>query len=96
MDIVEFVEKVCKLPLLDSQKEFVRKIYDATKNDKRLYCIPPSGNQNFNFELLQAIVLVVLIKEVNKMKVPKIDWKPFDKDNPPTDLADDQTCLILL
>lgn len=30
------------------------------------------------------------------MKVPKIDWIPFDKDNPPTDLFTGDKCLILL
>lgn len=31
-----------------------------------------------------------------ELKIPKINWIPFDKDNPPTNLADDQVCLILL
>lgn len=39
MDIVEFVEKVCEFSLTDFQKEFVRKVYDAAKNDKRLYYV---------------------------------------------------------
>lgn len=55
MDIVEFVEKVCEFSLTDFQKEFVRIAYDAAKNDKRLYYVPPRCNQKFNFELLQAI-----------------------------------------
>ena len=41
MDIVEFVEKVCGFSLMDFQKEFVRKVYDAAKNDKRLYYVLP-------------------------------------------------------
>lgn len=31
-----------------------------------------------------------------KMKVPKIDWKPFNKDNPPADLCAEADYLILL
>lgn len=31
MDIVEIVEKVCNFQLLDYQKDFVRKVYDAAK-----------------------------------------------------------------
>lgn len=31
IDIVEFVEKVCKFSLTDFQKELVRKVYDAAK-----------------------------------------------------------------
>ena len=46
MDIVEFVEKVCDFPLLDYQKKFIRKVYDAAKNEKRLCYIPPRGNSN--------------------------------------------------
>lgn len=30
------------------------------------------------------------------MKVPVFDWKPFDKDNPPVDLAEEGIYLILL
>lgn len=47
MDIVEFVEKVCEFSLMDFQKEFVRKVYDAAKNDKRLYYVLPRCNQKF-------------------------------------------------
>ena len=30
------------------------------------------------------------------MKIPKFNWMPFDKDNPPADLLDDKDYLILL
>ena len=30
------------------------------------------------------------------MKVPKFDWIPFDKNDPPKDLSEDVTYLILL
>ena len=30
------------------------------------------------------------------MKIPKINWIPFDRNDPPTDLFDEQNFLILL
>lgn len=30
------------------------------------------------------------------MKIPKFNWIPFDKDNPPTDLLEEKEYLILL
>ena len=30
------------------------------------------------------------------IKVPKIDWKPFDKNAPPTDLTNNSYYLVLL
>lgn len=30
------------------------------------------------------------------MKIPKFDWKPFDRKNPPIDLHQDEAYLILL
>lgn len=73
MDIVEFVEKVCEFSLTDFQKEFVRKAYDATKNDKRLYYVPPRYNQKFSFELIQAIVLIIVGKERKLVKGSLLD-----------------------
>ena len=63
MDIVEFVEKVCNFSLSDYQKEFVRKVYDAAKNEKRLCYTLPRTNNRFSFELLQAIVLITIAQE---------------------------------
>lgn len=63
MDIVEFVEKACNLHLLDYQREFIRKVYDAAKNEKRLYFVPPRGNSRVDFELLQALTLVKVAQE---------------------------------
>lgn len=62
MDIVEFVEKVCEFSLTDFQKEFVRKVYDAAKNDKRLmFWLMENLNRN---SLTSNITgLVVQIKE---------------------------------
>ena len=73
MNIVEFVENVCEFSLTDFQKEFVRKAYDAAKNDKRLYYVLPRCNQKFSFELLQAIVLIVVGKERKLMKGSLLD-----------------------
>lgn len=39
MDIVEFVEKVCEFSLTDFQKEFVRKVYDAAKNEEHVFLL---------------------------------------------------------
>lgn len=60
MDIVEFVEQVVEFQLTDFQKEFVRKIYEAKKNGKTILYVPPRGCQNFNFELLQAVVIMAM------------------------------------
>lgn len=63
MDIVEFVEKVCDFKLTDLQKEFVRKVYEAKKNDKTILYVPPRGCQKFNFELLQMVVIMTIAQE---------------------------------
>lgn len=68
MDIVDHVEKVLGSPLLECQKDFVRKVYDAGKNGKRLYYIPPRGTPPFRLELLQAIVLITIGKEEGLVK----------------------------
>lgn len=73
MDIVEFVEKVCEFSLTDFQKEFVRKVYDAAKNDKRLYYVLPRYNQKISFELLQAIVIIIVGKERGLVKGSLLD-----------------------
>lgn len=68
MDIVEFVEKVCEFQLTDLQKEFVRKIYEAKKNGKTIWYVPPRGCQKFNFELLQAVVIMAIAQERGLLK----------------------------
>ena len=73
MDIAEYVEKVCEVHLTDLQKEFVRKAYDAAKNDKRLYYVLPRCNHRFSFELLQAIVLIIVGKERGLVKGSLLD-----------------------
>lgn len=73
IDIVEFVEKVCKCSLTDFQKEFVRKTYNAAKNDKRLYYVSPRYSPKFSFELLQAIVIIIVGKERGLVKGSLLD-----------------------
>lgn len=68
MDIVEYVEKVCEFTLSDYQKDFVRKCYDAGKNNKQLLYIPPRVNSKFSFDLLQAIVIIILGQERGLLK----------------------------
>lgn len=68
MDIVEFVEKVCELQLTDLQKEFVRKIYEVTKNGETILYVPPRGCQKFNFELLRAVVIITIAQERGLLK----------------------------
>ena len=82
MDIVEFVERVCNFPLLDHQKEFVRKVYDAAKNEKHLYYIPPRGSNRFSFELLQAIVLITIAQERGLLNKEFIDNYSVEKTFP--------------
>lgn len=45
-DIVEYVEKIYAYPLLDYQKEFIRKAYDSLINNKQLCCILPRTVQD--------------------------------------------------
>lgn len=73
IDSVEFVEKVCKCSLTDFQKEFVRKTYDTAKNNKRLYYVLPRHSQKFSFELLQAIVIIIVGKERGLVKGSLLD-----------------------
>lgn len=82
MDIVEFVEKVCDFPLLDYQKEFVRKVYDAAKNEKRLCYIPPRGSNKFSFKLLQAIVITTIAQERGLLNKEFIDNYSIEKTFP--------------
>lgn len=67
-DIVEYVEKIYAYPLLDYQKEFIRKTYDSLINNKQSCCIPPRGSSRFSLELLRAIVVIIVGKERGLMK----------------------------
>lgn len=68
MDIVEFCEKVLDYHLLDYQKEFIRKVYEATKDGKQIVYIPPRGGDRFTLQLLQALVIIDLAKERGYLK----------------------------
>lgn len=67
-DIVEYVEKIYAYPLLDYQKEFIRKAYDSLINNKQLCCILPKGSSRFSLELLRAIVVIIVEKERGLIK----------------------------
>ena len=59
MDIVEFCEKVLDCSLLDYQKDFIKEIYEATKDGKQLVYIPHRGGDRFTLQLLQALVISI-------------------------------------
>ena len=59
MDIVEFCEKVLDHPLLDYQKDFIKEVYEATKDGKQLVYIPHRGGDRFTLQLLQALVIII-------------------------------------
>lgn len=71
--LLSLLKKVCEFSLTDFQKEFVRKVYDAAKNDKRLYYVLPRCNQKISFELLQAIVIIIVGKERGLVKGSLLD-----------------------
>lgn len=59
MDIVEFCEKVLDCSLLDYQKDFIKEVYEATKDGKQLVYIPHRGGDRFTLQLLQALVISI-------------------------------------
>ena len=63
MDIVEFIEKVYKFPLIEYQKEFIRTYYDAVKNDKQLIYVPHRGSSRFQLRTLQALTIIAVVQE---------------------------------
>ena len=68
MDIVEFCEKILDYPLLEYQKEFIRKVYEATKDGKQLVYLPNRGGDRFTLQLLQTLVIIDLAKERGYLK----------------------------
>lgn len=68
MDIVEFCEKVLDYHLLDYQKEFIRKVYEATKDGKQIVYLPSRGGDRFTLQLLQALVIIDFAKERGYLK----------------------------
>ena len=66
--IVEFCEKILDCSLLDYQKEFIRKVYEATKDGKQIVYIPPHGGNRFTLQLLQALVIIDFAKKRGYLK----------------------------
>ena len=58
MDIVEFAEKICDFSLTDCQKDFLREVYEAYKNNKKIIYIPPRCNSRISFEILQSLAIL--------------------------------------
>lgn len=68
MDIVEFCEKVLDYPLLEYQKEFIRKVYEATKDGKQIVYLPHRGGDRFTLQLLHTLVIIDFAKERGYLK----------------------------
>ena len=68
MDIVEFCEKVLDYPLLDYQKDFIKAVYEATKDGKQIVYLLPRGGDRFILQLLQALVIIDFAKERGYLK----------------------------
>lgn len=54
MDVVEFAEQVFGLHLMDYQKEFLIKVYEATRDGRLAMYIPPRSS----FKLLEALAII--------------------------------------
>ena len=78
MDIVEFCEKVLDYPLLDYQKDFIKAVYEATKDGKQIVYIPPRGGDRFTLQLLQALVIINFAKERGYLKGELTVWAYSD------------------
>ena len=59
VDIIEFCEKVLDYPLLDYQKDFIKAVYEATKDGKQIVYMPHRGGDRFTLQLLQALVISI-------------------------------------
>jgi len=68
MDIVEFCEKMLDRPLSDYQKDFIKAVYEATKDSKQIACMPPRGTDRFTLQLLSALVVIDVAKERGYLK----------------------------
>lgn len=58
MDVVEFVEQVFGLHLMDYQKEFLIKVYEATRDDRSVMYIPGRCYCRSSFKLLEASAII--------------------------------------
>ena len=68
VDIIEFCEKVLDYPLLDYQKDFIKAVYEATKDGKQIVYMPHRGGDRFTLQLLQALVIIDFAKERGYLK----------------------------
>lgn len=66
--IVEFCEKVLDCSLLDYQKDFIKAVYEATKNGKQIVYMPPRGGDRFTLQLLRVLVIIDFAKERGYLK----------------------------
>ena len=71
MDIVEFCEKVLDYPMSDYQKDFIKEVYEATKDGKQLVYIPHRGSDRFTLQLLRTLVIIDFAKELGYLKGDK-------------------------
>lgn len=69
MDIVEFIEKVYKFPLMEWQKEFVRKAYEVVKNDEEMIYVPPRGSSSFQLRTLESLAILEVAQERGLVKL---------------------------
>lgn len=58
MDVVEFVEQVFGLHLMDYQKEFLIKVYEATRDGQSVMYIPGRCYHRSSFKLLEASAII--------------------------------------
>lgn len=68
MTIVEFAEQVFAIKLLPYQKDFLEKVYDAVKNHRQIYYVPPRCNSRFSLTVLQALAVLVASEEEGIVK----------------------------
>lgn len=78
MDVVEFVEQVLGLHLMDYQKEFLIKVYEATRDGQSVMYIPGRCYHRSSFKLLEASAIIFdaqakgLLKPVNSEMIRAI------------------------
>ena len=58
MDVVEFVEQVFGLHLMDYQKEFLIKVYEATRDGQSVMYVPGRCSNRSSFKFLEALAVI--------------------------------------
>lgn len=65
MTIVDIIEKVFDVELLEWQKDYIIKYYDAIKAGETVHCIIPRGGPSkFSLRTLQTAVLFAYALEI--------------------------------